>query len=318
MPSLTFTRDDSTTACAVVRGGRLDGSILYYSSETAPAGKAVSDVSLAKYASRMRVKPADRAKTMARLVEHLKRGTEPSELTEELPCCREIYADMKAEAESSADIKLPAGSSFEIVPNPDPKQREVLRISGMSGSGKSHLARTYAENYRKLFPDRPVYLVSELTHDETLDSMRGGPPQRMSLEKMLTDPVKLEEFEGHPCLIIFDDIDALKKPYDAVIYKLIDDLISMGRHYVVSVIICAHNLTDYKKSRLQLSEAHWLCLFPQAVAPKALRYVCENYAGMDADDIKRIRRLGRWVCIHKTYPPFVLAQHEAFLLNQSE
>jgi len=316
MPSLTFTRKDGAVACAVVRGGKLDGSILSYTADADPKDKFVSDVSLAKYADRLGVKPSERVRVMNRLMEYLREGKDPEALTDEPTAIRDVYAAMKKEAESPADIKLPVGSSFEIIPDPDPTRREVLRISGMSGSGKSFLARTYAENYRKLFPGRPVYLISELTHDETLDNMKGGAPMRISLDKLLEDPLRVDEFE--PCLIIFDDIDALKKPYDALVYKMIDDVVSMGRHGTVSACICAHNLTDYKRSRLQLSESHWLCFFPSAVSPKALRYVCENYAGMDADDIKRLRRLGRWVCIHKTYPPFVLSQNEAFLLNADE
>lgn len=315
MPSLTFTRRDDATPCAVVRGGKLDGSVLSYAVDDDPRGKFVSDVTLAKYADRLGVKPSERVRIMNRLMDYLREGKDPATLTDEPVAVRAVYEAMKKEAESPSDIKLPVGSSFEIVPNPDPKQREVLRIAGMSGSGKSFLARTYAENYRKLFPDRPVYLISELTHDETLDNMKGGAPLRISLDKLLEDPLKVDEFE--PCLIVFDDIDSLKKPYDALIYKMIDDVVSMGRHGNVSCIICAHNLTDFKRSRMQLAESHWLCFFPSAVSPKALRYVCENYAGMDIEDIKRLRRLGRWVCIHKTYPPFVLSQHEAFLLNSS-
>jgi len=208
MPSLTFTRRDDATPCAVVRGGKLDGSVLSYAVDDDPRGKFVSDVSLAKYAERLGVKPSERVRIMNRLIEYIREGKDVAALTDEPVAIRTVYEAMKKEAESPADIKLPVGSSFEMVPNPDPKQREVLRIAGMSGSGKSYLARTYAENYRKLFPDRPVYLISELTHDETLDEMRGGPPMRISLEKLLEEPLHVDEFE--PCLIIFDDIDALK------------------------------------------------------------------------------------------------------------
>jgi hypothetical protein len=317
MPTLSFVKSKESTACAVVRGGEMNGEILYYNEkdDADVKSKFKSEISISKYADRLPVKPIERTKVMNRLLEALSKDLEPEKLIEPSGI-KAIYAEMKDEASKSNDIKLPTGSCFEIVPNPNPKARQVLRISGMSGSGKSFLARSYAENYHKLFPDRPIYLVSELKKDETLDNMKGTKPQRLDLDKLVTDPIKLEDYEDNPCLIIFDDIDALKKPYDAVIYKMIDDIISMGRHYCVSVIICAHNLTDYKKSKMQLAESHYLCLFPQSVSPKAMKYVCENYAGMDADDIKRLRTLGRWVCIHKTYPPFVLSQSEAFLLNQ--
>ena len=317
MPTLTFDKpkdSKSHTACAVVRGGSMNGNILYYTTDDSSKHTHKSEVNASKYMERLGVKPSERVKVMNRLEGAIRKDL-PVDSLMESDAVKAVYADMKAESEKTSDLKLPTGSQFEIVPNPDPKCREVLRLSGMSGSGKSYMAKTYAENYNKLFPDRPIYLVSELKHDETLDNMKGTKPQRLDLDKMVTDPIKLEEFEGQPCLIIFDDIDVLKRPYADIVYKLIDDLISMGRHVTVSVIICSHNITDYKKSRLQLAESHYLVLFPQAISPKAMRYVCENYAGMDIDDIKRLRGLGRWVCIHKTYPPFVLSQHEAFMLN---
>ena len=315
MPSISFNKGKDAQAIAVVRGGELNGSILYINMDDDPKLRFRSEVSVSKYMSDLPGKPAEKVRLMKRLQEALGKNLEADDLTETAEV-KAVYKRMKDEADNGNEIKLPAGSTFEIVPNPDPTKREVFRCSGMSGSGKSYFARSYAENYHRLFPDRPIYLFSELTHDETLDNMKGIKPKRISLDKLVEEPIKLEEFDDNPCLCLFDDVDALEKKYSVVVNKLIDDLVSMGRHKVVSVGIMTHHLSDYKKSRLQIAESNYIILFPQAVAPKAMRYICENYCGMDIDDIKRIRGLGRWVCIHKTYPPFVLSAHEVFMLNK--
>jgi hypothetical protein len=37
---------------------------------------------------------------------------------------------------------------------------------------------------------------------------------------------------------------------------------------------------------------------------------------MEKDDVKKLKKLGRWVMIHKFYPQFVLSQQKAYLLHQ--
>jgi ABC-type multidrug transport system ATPase subunit len=47
------------------------------------------------------------------------------------------------------------------------ESRELVAIRGASGSGKSYIARGLAEKYKKMFPDRQVYLISKLLEDST-------------------------------------------------------------------------------------------------------------------------------------------------------
>ena len=104
------------------------------------------------------------------------------------------------------DIKLPPDSSFVLVPCPKKDKREIYYVAGASGSGKSFQARGIAERYKKLFPDREIYLISKLTEDETLDTMKTGKPSRINVETLLSNPIdNIDVFENS--LVIFDDYD---------------------------------------------------------------------------------------------------------------
>jgi hypothetical protein len=194
-----------------------------------------------------------------------------------------------------------------------PKNSMVV-FTGLSGSGKSYFARGIAENYKKLFPEREIYLISKLTEDETLDKMKIGKPKRISLESLVEDFPSIDEFKE--CLVIFDDYDTLTAPYDKVVLKLIDDLAIMGRHTGTSMLVLSHYLTNYKKTRLILGEAHFLVLYPMATSFKAMKYVCEHHCGLTKDEVQGLKKLGRWVCIHKVYPQYLIASQDAYLLNQ--
>jgi len=312
MPTLSLTNSKGAKIVAVVRGGAKDGAFLYVNKEQSPITHITKE-SVMKYKDQIDGNEDQKNEVVKQLYDAVKRDLDPDELKMP-PRHKSVYRCILEDIKPPSDIKLPNDSRFEIVPNTDKTARDCVYIAGMSGAGKSFFGRSYAENYQKLFPDRKVYLVSKLNEDETLDSMK-KPPQRINLDSLVGEPLKLEEFT-EPCLIIFDDFDTLEKPYDKVVRTLIEDILTMGRHFSISALIMSHNITDYKKTKIILSESHYIVLFPNAVSPMALRYVCENYAGMDKEDISKIKRLGRWVCIHKVYPPFVFGEREAFLLNQ--
>jgi len=213
-------------------------------------------------------------------------------------------------------IELPPDSLFQLVPDPNPKARQIWYVSGASGSGKSYFARSIAENYKKLYPDREIYLVSKypVEEDDTLGKMKVGRPKSISLDSIVEDYPSVDEFEN--CLIIFDDYDTLAPPYDKVVQKLIDDLAIRGRHTATSMCVLSHYLTNYKKTRLILGECHYIVLYPMATSFKAMKYVCEHHCGMTKDEIHDLKKLGRWVAIHKVYPQYLISAQTARLLNQ--
>lgn len=316
MPSLTLTEKSiqkSAKPVAVVRGGDDDGKILYLHTDEIKASQK-KDVKAVKYMKDLSfVKPGERVKLMNQLSEAVAKGVDAEALVGVPPQAKEIYKRIITDCTNDKSIELPDDSTFQPIPDPDPKVRQVWYVAGQSGSGKSYFARGIAENYKKLFPDREIYLISKLQEDETLDKMKIGKPKRISLQSLVDDPVDLEEFKD--CLVIFDDWDTLDKPYFQIVHKLIEDLAIMGRHTCTSMLILSHYLTNYSKTRLILGEAQFLVLYPLATSQKALKYVCEHYGGMDKEEIVQLKKRGRWVLIHKNYPSYVVSAHEANLLH---
>lgn len=314
MPSLTFDKDKDSKAIAVVRGGDMDGQILYLQVDDKPSNTK-KPIQSYKYMNSLKfVKPAERVKLMNQMVEGIEKGLEADSVIGLPSQAKEIYKRIQTDRINDKSISLPDDSVFQPIPSADPKTRQVWYVAGQSGSGKSFFARGIAENYKKLYPEREIYLISKLQEDETLDKMKVGKPKRISLQSLVDDPVDLDEFKD--CLVIMDDWDTLDKPYFQVVHKLIEDLAIMGRHTNTSMLILSHYLTNYGKTRLILGEAQFLVLYPLATSQKALSYVCQMYGGLDKEDIIGLKKRGRWVMIHKNYPSWVLSAHDANLLHQ--
>jgi hypothetical protein len=312
MPSLSFEKTKEAKPVAIVRGGDKDGEVLYLHTDERKGAK--KEVKAVRYMKELNfLKPAERVQVMNKIVEGVSNDT-ASDAIDIPDRAKEIYKRIQSDSKSDTSIELPDDSVFVPIPSPDPKTRQVWYVAGQSGSGKSYFARGIAENYKKLYPDREVYLISKLEEDETLDKMKIGKPHRISLQSLVDDPVDLDEFKD--CLVIFDDWDTLDKPYFNVVHKLIEDLCIMGRHSNTSMLILSHYLTNYSKTRLILGEAQFLVLYPLATSQKALRYVCEHYGGLDKEDICGLKKRGRWVLIHKNYPSYVISAHEANMLHQ--
>lgn len=314
MPSLSFEKTKEAKPIAIVRGGDQDGAVLYLHTEDTAPKAPKKEVKAIRYMKDLTfVKPAERVKLMSKMIDEIGKGTDVEAIADLPAQAKDIYKRIQTDAINDKTIELPPDSQFQPIPSPDAKTRQVFYVAGQSGSGKSYFARGIAENYKKLYPEREIYLISKLQEDETLDKMKIGKPKRISLQSLVDDPPDLEEFKE--CLVIFDDWDTLDKPFFKVVHKLIEDLAIMGRHTCTSMLILSHYLSNYGSTRLILGEAQFLVLYPLATSQKALKYVCEHYGGLDKEDIMGLKKRGRWVCIHKNYPSYVISTHEANMLH---
>ncbi len=315
MPSLSFDKTKGAKPIAMVKGGDDDGQVLYVNAEDDHKGKKPRlEIQPSKYATELRgLKPQERIQLIHRLEEAHKKDLTPDQLVGETSLGKGLYERVLADEAKSTKIDLPEGSEFVILPSPDPEKRECFYIAGASGSGKSYIAKGIAECYKKLFPDRDCYLLSKLGEDSTLDKLKFL--KRLNIDSFVEDyPDDLEEFRD--CLIIFDDYDTFTGAYDKVIHKLIDDLATMGRHTNTTMLCLSHYLTNYKKTRLLLNEATHIVVYPMATSFHALSYLLKSHVGMTKDDCRDLKKMGRWVCIYKHFPQWLLAKHHARLLNQ--
>jgi hypothetical protein len=316
MPSLSLDKAPSAHPIAIVRGGENDGEILYLHEEDKRGGKKPkNEIRANKYANELRaLKPQERVQLINRLEEAKTKGLDPDQLVGETPLGRDLYKRILYDDANDKTIQLDDEGCFELLPSPDKDKREVFYIAGASGSGKSWIAKGLGEYYKKLHPEREVYLISKLQEDSgTLDKMKPK-PKRLNIQSFIDDYPDLEEFKD--CMVIFDDYDTFTGEAEKVVHKLIDDLATMGRHTNTTMLCLSHYLTNYKKTRLLLNEATHIVVYPMATSYHALSYLLKTHIGMTKDDIKDLKKMGRWVCIYKHYPQWLCSAHHARVLNQ--
>lgn len=200
--------------------------------------------------------------------------------------------------------------SGQIMIKPTVKS-ERLFIAGQAGAGKSSLTSLYIREYSEMFPDRSVNLFT--THENEEAYKLHNVNEYILDDDFLDKDLNLNEF--HNSLCIFDDCDNLQsKKISNVISAFNSDLISNGRKYDIHVLTLSHQLMDYKRTRLLLSEANRVVIFLGSGRYHIKRYLRE-YASLDKDQIKIILGLrSRWVCLGFTIPNYYISQHEVGLL----
>lgn len=303
--SLNF---DSGTQIAKVNGGDLGGQTLYIDSGDNKKLKRKKLVLPKSY----KIPQRKEVELLKFLNDAYARGIPPEHLQSSSEI-QELYAEMITASESSSEVQLPPSSTFSILPTNEKKARDVFYICGPSGSGKSYVARSIAEEYKKLHPDRPVYLISKLEQDSTLDKLKYL--IKLDPKKLVEKPItELKMLEGS--LVIFDDIENFDKETDKAIQNLVNQIASTGRHNVTSMIYITHLLSDYKRTRLVLMEATHYVLYPQSTGAHALTYMLKTYLGMDTKEALALRKAGsRWVCIRKHYPQVLITEHSAKIMD---
>lgn len=317
MPSLSFEEKKESIPLAIVKGGDYNKEILYLNPDDVKVSKKINmGINQSKYEKELKalkLKPNQKVMLINKLQEAKEKKIPSSNLVEN-EAIKKLYEKILNDDNNNKEIVLPDDSSFELLPPSDPETRAVYYIAGASGSGKSYIARGLAEKYKKLFPDREVYLISKLNEDSTLDNMKTGKPKRINVQTLLDDYPKLEEFEN--CMMIFDDYDTFDGKMGKVVQQLIDDLAIQGRHTNTTMLCLTHYITNYKKTRLMLNEATHFVLYPQSTSFNALKYLLTHHLGLDKEEIQELKKMGRWCCFGKNYPQYMISQHHCKLLHQ--
>jgi hypothetical protein len=224
------------------------------------------------------------------------------------PCCKNCCKM----GEIGKKIMIDDG---KLTPVPNDSGRETPYIAGQSGSGKSTLTAEYAGNFKKMYKDGDIFLFSRLDEDPSLDKIK---PTRIKIDDSLVhDPIDITKEIQDGSLIIFDDIDTIqdKKQRDAV-YKLLNDVLEIGRHINCYCIVTNHliNPSDRKFGRCILNECSSISFFPKSGNAHQISYVLKNYLGFSTKQIKKVMKLpSRWVTVFKNYPTCVLYEQGCFI-----
>jgi energy-coupling factor transporter ATP-binding protein EcfA2 len=212
------------------------------------------------------------------------------------------------------DLKLTAKEqNFQQIPNIT-TERQILYITGASGSGKSYFAKKFIDQYKQIYPKREIYLFSSLTDDSSIDKIKNLRRIKLTAE-FLHDDIEAKDFKDS--LVIFDDTDCIvDKKMKIKINGILNMILDTGRHFNISCIYTSHVACAGNDTKRILNEAHSITIFPHGLGGRSMKYLLENYLGLDKDQVKRIKKLGsRWVSILKTFPMIVLSEKEAFVMN---
>lgn len=215
--------------------------------------------------------------------------------------------------------KIVLNKSFETIQQIPNKQqeRQILYITGASGSGKSYYTQLYCSEYKKLYPKNEIYLFSSINEDSSIDKIKGL--QRFILDDaFLKEEITAEDFKNS--MVIFDDTDVISnKALKFKINSILNILLETGRHYNASVIYTSHIATAGIDTKRILNEAHSITIFPSSLGGRSLKYLLDNYLGFDKEQIKKVKKLdSRWTTICKTFPMVILSEKEAYLLKNDD
>ena len=319
MPYLSFVETKGAVPIAIVRGDSQNGKVVYLS-DNKPTSNQHIDVDYFEVSKKLKGKDRDKTAIISKISKGLRNGLSSEFLLKEGSEVKDLFESIQKEASSGVSLKILQGSQFEVLPTIDTHKRDCIFITGCSGSGKSWWVKKFAENYDRVWAQkRPIYLISKLEEDSTLDNAQCK-IHRINLESLLTKPLDINDKEMENCLVIFDDFDTLEntkeKPLLQTVQKLIDDCLIMGRHLNISVCVISHYTSNYKASRIILIESTKIVVYPHACSAHALKYLLGTHVGIDAQEIKNIKRLGsRWVCFDRNYPQVMYSENQIKLLN---
>ena len=99
--------------------------------------------------------------------------------------------------------------------------------------------------------------------------------------------------------------------------EIVNNILQIGRHFNVSICFTTHSPTNGAETKILLAEANVITIFAQTTGNRALKYLLDNYLGLDKKQIDKIKKLkSRAVSIIRGYPIVILAEKECFLAHE--
>ena len=219
----------------------------------------------------------------------------------------EVFLDEHSGARNNyPELHLKAGEKFQYIPDEN-KERFISYICGASGSGKSYFASDLANSYKKQHPENPVYLLSYVDSDSSIERVKDI--ERIKLdEEFLSADLNTDDFANS--LLIFDDCDAItSKPMKLKLKDLLGKLLNTGRHAAASVIYLSHIACGGLETKGILNECHSLTFFPASLGGRARSYLLGQYLGFSRKQIEAIDDIqGRAITVVKSYPMVMVTE----------
>lgn len=225
-----------------------------------------------------------------------------------------ISPDKSAPMTPYKEVKMRDKATLQVIPNKK-AERTIRYVTGASGSGKSYFTKEYADEYKKMYPKREIYILSSIKEDKTLDKIKGLKRIKLDSQEFLTNDLTAEDFKDS--MVIFDDTDVLTiKAQKLKVDSILNSVLETGRHFNVEVVFTSHLACDGLRTKRILNECKSVTIFPCGLGNKSMKYLLDNYFGLDRNQIKKIKNTeSRSVTIVKSFPMVAISSKEAFILN---
>lgn len=235
-------------------------------------------------------------------------------------------------------------SHFELIPKSGKNQgreNDIIYISGSSGGGKSHIARMFASNYHRMFPQNRIYYFTMSDESKLPDTSRVWMAKMPDSTTRYHDWMKLKRFhvdarlldhnfdletDFSNSLVIFDDFlyfdGGNQKDNDELrsfIVQKVIRIMNLGRKIKVSLILTSHLIYEQKNPDLYkniFAECHKFIWCVDRVAQRQLTYTLKTHFGLENDEIRKSRKFdpnSHYVCFNK-FPRYLQSENKIELL----
>jgi len=224
-----------------------------------------------------------------------------------------IYLDEKEENIHGFDhFQLEGDGKLQLTINPK-SERTIWYVVGSSGSGKSFFVGKLCAEYLKYFPKNPIYMISTVSDDSSLDGIKMN--HIVIGDNLLEETVTAKDFQDS--LVIIDDADQISNTkHRKAVQAISNSILEIGRHYNVSCAFTNHVACAGHDTKRILNESHSITLFPRTAGNKTLKYLLDSYLGLDKHEIQKVKKLkSRAVTILKTFPKVVVSEKNVFILG---
>ena len=228
---------------------------------------------------------------------------------------KKLHLNPHEHEDGHARIELKGDAVFQQIPSNS--ERDVLYVSGMSGSGKSWYTAAFIREYHKKHPKRPVYIFSSIDEDPCLDALKYT--KRVDIKKKAFLEMELQAKDFEDSCVVFDDTDVISnKVIKKQVFAILDSILQTGRHFKTTVIFTSHAACNGLATKIILAEATSITIFPLTSGNKNLKYLCDGYLGLDKHQIADLKRIkGRWATFVRSWPRCILTEKTCYLLNST-
>jgi len=219
----------------------------------------------------------------------------------------------------------------KLVLLPNTKRNDIIVAFGSAGAGKSSLANSFAEEFRQVFPDNPIYLFSRVKKDDSIDEKKNQ-IDRINIDKhFLTFKMNYNDLNNS--LVIFDDIDGMDSMFASEgkmgklagkfmsekVIGMQNDIIHLGRQHDAKKgigIYCfniRHVMYDKAKTRELHNGSNLFIIFPQHLLGSHVDRFLKEEVGCDKEMCKKLKSV-RWFAYSRAPPKYVVSEKFIYLL----